>query len=127
MLTLLQSKRRRTATKTSGGAVDSDSDDQPLLQKAKDKRPPRITEAQIGESSDSDAPIEQKLAAEKDRIQAKAAKEAVAIRKEQKKAAPAPPAKKKSKGKDDGKEAVNSAKARRVSAPKKADTKRRTG
>jgi DNA topoisomerase I len=103
--------------------VESDSDDQPLQSKTKAKRPPRASDAQIGEESDSDAPIEQKLAAEKDKIQKKAAKEAVAIRKEEKKAAPAP-TKRKAKVKDEDDEDLDPAKGRRKSAVKPPASKK---
>lgn len=125
-LTLVQSKRRRTSTNKTEAPVDSDSDDQPLLSKTKAKRPPRASDAQIGESSDSDAPIEKKLAAVKEKIQQKAEKEAVAIRKEEKKAAAAP-AKRKSKVKDEDGEDAGTAKARRQSTAKTAAPKKVNG
>ncbi len=125
-LTVAQSKRQRISTHKPEVAVGSDSDNEPLALKTKFKRPPRASDAQIGELSDSDAPIEQKLAAEKDKIQKKAAKEAVAIRKEEKKAAPAP-AKRKSKVKDEHDDNVDAAKARRKSAPKAAVPKKVNG
>ncbi len=117
-LTVVQNKRRRTSTGKMGTAVSSDSDDQPLLAVSKLKRPPRASDAQIGEESDSDAPIEQKLAAEKDKIQQTAAKEAVAIRKEERKAGTAP-AKRKSKVKeeDDGMHPTTSRKKSQVKPP----------
>jgi DNA topoisomerase I len=90
------------------------------------RRPPRASDAQIGESSDSDAPIEQKLAAEKDKIQKKAAKEAIAIRKEEKKATHAP-AKRKSKVKDGDDGNPDGAKAQRKTAPKPGGSKKVNG
>jgi DNA topoisomerase I len=123
-LTLVQSKRRRTSVQRPNVAIESDSDDQPLQSQTKVRRPPRASDAQIGEESDSDAPIEQKLAAEKDKIQKKAAKEAVAIRKEEKKAAPAP-AKRKSKVKDE--EDEHATKARKKSQAKPSVSKKVNG
>lgn len=51
------------------------------------KKPPRASDAQIGESSNSDAPLGQKLAVQKQKIEKAAEKEAVAIRKDDKKPA----------------------------------------
>lgn len=87
-----QSKKRKTTTK----AEDSDSDDAPLISKAKANgkavtKPPRATAAQIGESSDSDVPLSKKLAKEKQKIEQAAEKEAKTIRnKEQEKEAEKP-------------------------------------
>src|SRR5256885_11629728 len=89
-VTPLQSKRRKTAVATSGTAVEPDSDDAPLMARTKgktSKKPPRASGAQIGEESDSDAPIGKKLAIKKQQIEKQAEKEAVAIRREEKKAA----------------------------------------
>ena len=86
-LTLFQSKKRRTAVRASA-AVDSDSDDAPLISRINGKvakKPPRASDAQIGDSSDSDAPLGKKLANEKQKIERAAEKEAVAIRKDEKK------------------------------------------
>ena len=86
-LTLFQSKKRRTALRASA-AVDSDSDDAPLISRINGKvakKPPRASDAQIGDSSDSDAPLGKKLANEKQKIERAAEKEAVAIRKDEKK------------------------------------------
>ena len=124
-LTLVQSKRRRTSTEKSAIKSESDSDDQPLLSKTKLQRPPRASDAQIGEESDSDAPIEKKLAAEKDKIQKKAAKEAVALRKEEKKVASAP-AKRKSKVKDED-EDKDAAKSRKKAAARPSVSKKVNG
>jgi DNA topoisomerase-1 len=69
-------------------AVDSDSDDAPLISRINGKvtkKPPRASDAQIGDSSDSDAPLGKKLANEKQKIERAAEKEAVAIRKDEKK------------------------------------------
>lgn len=78
----------------------SDSDDAPLVSKnargkivAAGKKPPNIKETSIGESEESDVPLQEKLAKEKAVIEQRAAKEAKAIRKEEAKA----PAKKRSK------------------------------
>jgi DNA topoisomerase I len=125
-LTFTQIKRQRTSLQQSGTAVESDSDDMPLVSKTKLKKPPRASEAQIGESSDSDAPIEQKLAAVKDKIQKKAAKEAVALRKEEKKATPAQ-AKRKSKIKDEDNESLNGAKAKGKATTKAVASKKVNG
>jgi DNA topoisomerase-1 len=68
--------------------VEPDSDDAPLISKTNGKiakKPPRASDAQIGDSSDSDAPLGQKLANKKQKIERAAEKEAVAIRKEVKK------------------------------------------
>ncbi len=80
--------------------LPSDSDDAPLVSKnargkivAAGKKPPNIRETSIGESEESDVPLQEKLAKEKAGIEQRAAKEAKAIRKEEAKA----PAKKRSK------------------------------
>lgn len=85
MLIWKQSKRRKTTT-----AVESDSDDAPLISKAKTNgmvvtKPPRASAAQIGEDSDSDVPLGMKLAKEKQKIEKAAEKEAKQIRKDDKK------------------------------------------
>ncbi|KAL4887724.1 hypothetical protein BJY04DRAFT_6150 [Aspergillus karnatakaensis] len=81
------SKRRRKVVK------DEDSDDDvPLALNG--RKLPTAAETAIGDESDSDIPIERKLAAEKKRIQIKAEKEAGASRK----AKPAPAAKKQANG-----------------------------
>lgn len=83
-LTRKQSKKRKTT------AVETDSDDEPLASKAKGKvakRPPRASEAQIGEDSDSDTPLGQKLVQTKQKIEKAAEKEAKEINKKDKKAA----------------------------------------
>ena len=70
--------------------VGSDSDDAPLVsKKSKTKpstmvrKPVKASETAIGESEDSDAPLGEKLAKEKADIQKSAAKEAKAIRKDE--------------------------------------------
>lgn len=80
--------------------LPSDSDDAPLVSKnargkivATGKKPPNIKQTSIGESEESDVPLQEKLAKEKAVIEQRAAKEAKAIRKEEAKA----PAKKRSK------------------------------
>ncbi|KIW50805.1 hypothetical protein PV05_09592 [Exophiala xenobiotica] len=103
-------KKRRTTT-----AVESDSDDTPLLAKAKAngksvQKPPRASAAQIGESSDSDVPLGKKLAKEKQKIEKAAEKEAKQIRSKEvkkeadkptKKATPAKKVKKEESSDDD--------------------------
>lgn len=84
--------------------VESDSDDAPLMSKAiangkVAQMPPRLSAHQIGEDSDSDVPVAQKLAKQKQQIEKAAEKEAKQIRREEKKEADkapkkAPPAKK---------------------------------
>ncbi|KAK5056628.1 hypothetical protein LTR84_012160 [Exophiala bonariae] len=104
-------KKRKVST-----AIDSDSDDAPLVSKAKPNgtivsRPPRASAAQIGETSDSDVPLNQKLVKQKQKIEKAAENEAKQIRKDEKKEATkpskkvAPPPKKikKSESSDDDK------------------------
>ncbi|KIX93162.1 uncharacterized protein Z520_11219 [Fonsecaea multimorphosa CBS 102226] len=81
------SKKRKTLA-----AVESDSDDAPLISKAKAngkvvQKPPRVSAHQIGEESDSDVPLGQKLAKQKQKIEKAAEKEAKQIRREEKKEA----------------------------------------
>ncbi|KAF2186974.1 hypothetical protein K469DRAFT_705518 [Zopfia rhizophila CBS 207.26] len=78
------SKRRRTSQQTKQAKQDSDSDmsDVPL---AKTRKPPKVTAAQIGESSDSDTPLTAKLIKEKESIEKAAEKEAKLIRSQAKK------------------------------------------
>ncbi|CAL8575204.1 DNA topoisomerase 1 [Xanthoria parietina] len=94
------SKRRRVSKTNTRDDLPSDSDDAPLVSKnargkivAAGKKPPNIRETSIGESEESDVPLQEKLAKEKAGIEQRAAKEAKAIRKEEAKA----PAKKRSK------------------------------
>ncbi|KAI4220464.1 MAG: hypothetical protein L6R36_007610 [Xanthoria steineri] len=94
------SKRRRVSKSNTRADPPSDSDDAPLVSKnargkivAAGKKPPNIKETSIGESEESDVPLQEKLAKEKAVIEQRAAKEAKAIRKEEAKA----PAKKRSK------------------------------
>ena len=85
-LTFPQSKKRRVS-KPINNALESDSDDAPLISRSKAssaRKPPRASDAQIGEDSDADQPLVQKLAAEKQKIEKRADKEAKAIRKEEK-------------------------------------------
>jgi len=88
-LTGRQSKKRKTTNKQATTAVESDSDDAPLASKAngRGKMPPRASEAQIGDESDSDVPLGQKLVKVKQGIQKAAAKEAKEIRKQENKPA----------------------------------------
>lgn len=81
----MQSKRRRT--EEAKAAVESDSDDAPLLSKSKArkpsttlKKPPNTTAIAAADFSDSDVPINKKLAAVKTGIEKAAEKEAKAIR-----------------------------------------------
>ena len=97
---LLQSKKRRVSKSQKKADSDFDSDDAPLVSKKPKsksptlvKKPVKASETAIGESEDSDAPLGAKLAKEKDTIQKRAAKEAKAIRKDEKEAS----AKKRSK------------------------------
>jgi len=55
--------------------------------------PPRLSAHQIGEDSDSDVPLGQKLAKQKQKIEKSAEKEAKQIRKEEKKVAEKAPKK----------------------------------
>ena len=92
----MQSKKRKTST-----AVESDSDEAPLMTKAKangkmvTQMPPRLSAHQIGEDSDSDVPLRQKLAKQKQEIEKAAEKEAKQIRKEEKQEAEKAPKPKK--------------------------------
>ena len=84
-----QSKRRKVSAKQST-AIESDSDDAPLVTKAAARKPtthkpPRASFQQVGES-DSDEPLGKKLANEKQKIEKKAEKQAAALRKNDKKA-----------------------------------------
>ncbi|KAJ9648500.1 DNA topoisomerase 1 [Coniosporium tulheliwenetii] len=80
------SKRRKTSK--SKLASDSElSDDEPIARKTHAKKPPKVTAAQIGESSDSDTPLTAKLAKEKKQIEKAAEKTAKAIRAEEEKSA----------------------------------------
>ncbi|KAH7123875.1 DNA topoisomerase 1 [Dendryphion nanum] len=76
------SKRRRTVQQVHQANDESDSElsDVPLQV----RRPPKATAAQIGESSDSDTPLNTKLAKEKVAIEKAAEKEAKAIRNREK-------------------------------------------
>ncbi|OAP57182.1 hypothetical protein AYL99_07920 [Fonsecaea erecta] len=87
------SKKRKTSV-----APESDSDDAPLVSKARTngkvvQKPPRVSAHQIGEDSDSDVPLGQKLAKQKQMIEKAAEKEAKQIRKEEKKEAAKAPKK----------------------------------
>ena len=72
------SKRRRTSQQIKKAQLDTDSelDD--------DRKPPKATAAQIGDSSDSDVPLTTKLVKQKKKIEKAAEKAAQAIRKEEK-------------------------------------------
>ena len=129
-LTLLQSKRRKTAAGKPGPTVESDSDDAPLMGRTNGKiakKPPRASDAQIGESSDSEAPIGKKLAVKKQQIEKQAEKEAVAIRKQENKATAAS-AKKKTKAKAKGSnDDLDTAKGQRKSAAQPVASKKTNG
>jgi DNA topoisomerase-1 len=81
-LTLVQSKRRRTSQQARKIQEDSDSDlsDVPL----RARKPPKASPAQIGESSDSDTPLNAKLVKVKENIEKAAEKEAKSIRNKEK-------------------------------------------
>lgn len=81
-LTFVQSKRRRTSqqAKLPKDSDESDLSDVPL----KARRPPKASAEQIGESSDSDVPLNVKLVKKKESIEKAAAKEAKAIRTKEK-------------------------------------------
>lgn len=83
-------KKRKISPKPVDNAVESDSD-VPLARSKPNgvvaKQPPRASNAQIGEESDSDAPLQKKLVKEKQKIEKKAEIEAQKIRKDDKKAA----------------------------------------
>ena len=87
-----QSKKRRVS-KGQKADLDFDSDDAPLVSKKPksksptlSKKPVKASETAIGDIEDSDTPLGTKLAKEKDTIQKRAAKEAKAIRKDEKQA-----------------------------------------
>ena len=84
-LTLSQSKRRRTSHQTKPVKDESDSElsDVPLKARAL----PKASAEQIGESSDSDTPLNTKLVKKKESIEKAAAKEAKVIRTKEKTAA----------------------------------------
>lgn len=75
-LTIRQSKRRRTSVKHEDPETDEDV---PLALNG--KKLPKASETAIGDESDSDVPIERKLAAEKKKIQVKGEKEETPNRK----------------------------------------------
>ncbi|TKA65188.1 hypothetical protein B0A49_07905 [Cryomyces minteri] len=77
-------KRRRTAPVKAGSPSSSELSDVPLA-KTTLKKPPKAAAHDIGEESDSDVPLGQKLAKEKANIEKRAEKEAKAIRAEERK------------------------------------------
>ncbi len=88
-LTPLKSKRRKTSAAVKPEPQDdSELSDKPLAGRSRPavKKPPKVTAAQVGESSDSDTPLGTKLAKEKERIEKAAEKEAKNIRAKEKKA-----------------------------------------
>ncbi|KAL8796694.1 MAG: hypothetical protein Q9195_001084 [Heterodermia aff. obscurata] len=107
---------------------DSESDEIPLASKKPRpkpipaaKKPPGITAAAIGESSDSDTPLGEKLAKEKVKIEKRAEKEAKAIRREEKQSA----GPKKRASKDDGDEAISTKKVKKESTNGTSTTPRK--
>ncbi|KAL9632160.1 MAG: hypothetical protein Q9164_005495 [Protoblastenia rupestris] len=87
------SKKRRVSKGQKKADLDFDSDDAPLVSKKPksksptlSKKPVKASETAIGDIEDSDTPLGTKLAKEKDTIQKRAAKEAKAIRKDEKQA-----------------------------------------
>ncbi|CAD6564273.1 MAG: DNA topoisomerase 1 [Alectoria sarmentosa] len=132
------SKRRRVSKGKNKVDVDSDSDDAPLVSKKSKAKSPKLvrkpvkaSETAIGESEDSDAPLGEKLAKEKADIQKSAAKEAKAIRKDEKEhpkkqtnGTSAPPKKRKSQTNDFKKESDDDVPlAKKAPAKKKADSR----
>ena len=100
-----KSKRRRTSNKKAK-ALDSESDDAPLIAKQTQsghkkllKKPPKIKAADIGEPEDSDTPLEIKLARTKSTIEKRAEKVASSAQKENR--AASKPQKKKVKDESD--------------------------
>ncbi|CAI6281410.1 unnamed protein product [Periconia digitata] len=93
------SKRRRTSQQAKKVAPDSDSElsDKPLVPF---RKPPKATAAQIGESSESDTPLTEKLIKDKAKIEKAAVKEAKTLRGKEK-AAPKRKAKADSDSDDD--------------------------
>lgn len=136
-----QSKRRCLSKGKNKADVESDSDDAPLVsKKIKNKsptllrKPVKASETAIGESEDSDAPLGEKLAKEKADIQKSAAKEAKAIRKDEKEhpkkqtnGTAAPSKKRKSQTNDVKKESDDDVPlAKKVPAKKNAGSKAET-
>jgi DNA topoisomerase-1 len=93
-----QNKRRRTSQQVAQPKDESESElsDVPLVA----RKPPKATAAQIGESSDSDTPLNVKLVKHKEKIEQAAVKEAKAIRNKEK-AAPKRKAKEESDSEDE--------------------------
>ncbi|KAJ6000431.1 hypothetical protein N7481_000840 [Penicillium waksmanii] len=87
------SKRRRTSVKHEDPETDEDV---PLALNG--RKLPKASETAIGEESDSDAPIERRLSAQKKKIEQKAKKDAPAARKSAAPAKGAKPAVKKANG-----------------------------
>ncbi|KAF1949423.1 DNA topoisomerase 1 [Byssothecium circinans] len=105
------SKRRRTSQQQKiADNSDLEGSDAPLGA----KKPPKATAAQIGESSDSDTPLTEKLVEHKEKIEKAAAKEAKSIRNKEKAAS-----KRKPKIESDSEDDVPLAKKK--PAPKKAN------
>lgn len=128
MLTITQSKRRRTSTIKA--KPQSDSDDEPLVKESSKrksaivlKKPPKASETAIGESDDSDTPLGTKLRREKIKIEKRAEKEAKEIRKAEKKSTV--PAKKQAKMESDSDDEPVVKKSRKSSAPTPAAAKKK--
>ncbi|PVI08253.1 hypothetical protein DM02DRAFT_156706 [Periconia macrospinosa] len=83
-------KRRRTSQQTKKAAPQDSDDEASDVPLVAIRKPPKVTAAQIGESSDSDTPLTEKLVKDKEKIEKAAAKEAKSIRSKEK----APPKRK---------------------------------
>ncbi|KAL8972298.1 MAG: hypothetical protein Q9183_000627 [Haloplaca sp. 2 TL-2023] len=121
-------KRRRVSKGKTKAKQDSpsDSDDAPLLKRnakgkaaAPGKKPPKIAANDIGESEESDVPLQEKLAKEKAGIEQRAAKEAKALRKAEAEA----PVKKRAKKPDSDDEDVPLVKKKAKKAQANGTTK----
>ncbi len=119
ILNLHQSKRRRTTQQVTALKDDSDSElsDVPL----KARLPPKVTAEQIGESSDSDVPLNTKLVKKKQSIEKAAAKEAKVIRAKEKAAAKRKP-KNESESDDDAPLAKKKTPAKKTNGVKKDES-----
>lgn len=131
VLTRTQSKRRRTATAKGKVAMDSDSDDIPLVKETSKrkpsivlKKPPKASETAIGQSEDSDTPLDTGLVQEKAKIQKRAEQDARDIAKAERKApAPAKKKQKKEESESDAEPIANKRKSNGVAAlPSKKKT-----
>ncbi|KAJ8613199.1 hypothetical protein MRB53_037065 [Persea americana] len=110
---LANGKRKSSMTngKKSYAESSDDDDDAPLVKKRKTadpkspasgaQKPPKISKAQVGESSESKTPIVKQLAAEKEKIQRKAADTAKAIEAKERKQSKTAAVKKEDSSDDD--------------------------